>query len=49
MTDYEPSEAWWEAQERLHERLMRANDMTDEEERERYREQAWRQYNQEIG
>ena len=42
-----PSEAWWEAQERLHRRLQSAAEKEDEDERDEARRKAWENYNKE--
>lgn len=42
-----PSDAWWEAQRRLHDRLERASQIEDENERWDAKKKAWETYNSE--
>lgn len=42
-----PSDEWWQSQEDLHRRLMAANDISDDDERDEAQRRAWEIYNRE--
>lgn len=45
--NFMPSDEWWQSQEDLHRRLMAANDISDDDEREEAKRRAWGIYNRE--
>ena len=43
-----PNDSWWEAQESLHRRLQAAEEISDDDERDEARRDAWAIYHRET-